>query len=70
MIQRDLDKGRSLFVKGLKSLTPEVLEEEIQFFSRQTTREYALMQVLAEVIHHGGQLAHARGCMKRQRVGD
>lgn len=69
-IQRDLDKGRAIFDKGLKSLTPEVLKEEIQFFSRRTTREYALMQVLAEVIHHGGQLAHARGCMKRQRGGD
>lgn len=69
-IQRDLDKGRAIFDEGLKFLTPEALGEEIQFFSRRTTREYALIQVLAEVIHHGGQLAHARGCMERQRGGD
>jgi hypothetical protein len=68
-IQSDLNKGKIIFHEGLKLLNDEALMETIQFFNRLTTREYALMQILAEVVHRGGQLAHARGCIKRNHIG-
>ena len=50
-------------------LTDEKLAEEFSFGGPRP-REYAVMFLVSEIIHHEGQLAHARCCMKRQRGGD
>jgi uncharacterized damage-inducible protein DinB len=69
MIKGDLAKGREGFMEALSGVTEEKLEEEIDF-SGPKTREYAVMFIISEVIHHEGQLAHAVGTMKRQRGQD
>ena len=68
-IKGDLAKGREGFMKALVRVTEERLTEEIDFGGPKT-REYALMFIVSEVIHHEGQLAHAVGILRRQRGGE
>jgi len=65
-IRGDLAKGREGFLEAMSGATEEKLAEEIDFGGPRT-REYAVMFIVSEVIHHEGQLAHAVGTLKRQR---
>ena len=65
-INGDLAKGSEGFMEALSGVTEETLAEEIDF-SGPRTREYAMMFIISEVIHHEGQLAHAVGTIRRQR---
>ncbi len=56
-------------MEALDRVTEERLTEEIDFGGPKT-REYALMFIVSEVIHHEGQLAHAVGILRRQRGGE
>ncbi len=68
-IKGDLAKGREGFKEALDGVTEERLAEEIDFGGPRT-REYAVMFIVSEVIHHEGQLAHAVGILRRQRGGE
>jgi len=67
-IKADLERGGEQFMEALDGVTEEKLAEEVDFGDSRP-REYAVMFVVSEVIHHGGQLAHAVGTLKRQREG-
>ena len=56
-------------MEALDGVTEERLAEEIDFGGPRT-REYAVMFIVSEVIHHEGQLALAMGTIKRQRDGE
>lgn len=66
-IKGDLEKGGERFLEALGTLTEEKLAEEISPFGRPWPREYAVMFLISEIIHHEGQLAHAVGTLRRQR---
>ena len=65
-IKADIKKSREQFMAALEGVTEEKLAEEIDFGGPKP-REYAVMFIISEVVHHGGQLAHAVGTIKRQR---
>ncbi|UCH57293.1 MAG: DinB family protein [Candidatus Bathyarchaeota archaeon] len=64
-IMGDLKKGSELFLEALDQLTAEKLAEEIPFGGGRP-REYAVMFLISEIIHHEGQLAQALGTIRRQ----
>ena len=68
-IRKDLATGREGFMEALGGVTGEKISEVIDFWGPRT-REYAMMFIISEVIHHEGQLAHAMGILKRQRGED
>ena len=51
-------------MEGLDRLTDESLAEEIEFAGTRT-REWAVMWMISEIIHHEGQLAATLGALKR-----
>jgi hypothetical protein len=60
----DLEGGRASLMEGLDGLTDESLAEEIEFAGTRT-REWAVMWMISEIIHHEGQVAAALGAWKR-----
>jgi len=50
----------------LNKLTDEALAEEIDFFGGRT-REWSILWLISEVIHHEGQVASILGNCKRSK---
>ena len=63
-ILEDLEEGRASLMEGLDRLTDESLAEAIEFAGTRT-REWAVMWMISEIIHHEGQLAATLGAWKR-----
>jgi hypothetical protein len=63
-ILADLKDGRTSLMEGLGELTDESLAEEIEFAGTRT-REWAVLWMISEIIHHEGQVAAALGSWKR-----
>jgi hypothetical protein len=62
----DLERGRESIVGELDGLTDEALAEEIDFFGGRT-REWSILWLISEVIHHEGQMASIIGHWKRSK---
>jgi uncharacterized damage-inducible protein DinB len=60
----DLEEGRISLMEYLDELTDESLAEKIEFAGTRT-REWAVMWMISEIIHHEGQVAAALGAWKR-----
>jgi hypothetical protein len=77
----DLEEGGASLMEDLDELTDESLAEEIEFagtltdeslaeeieFAGTRTREWAVMWMISEIIHHEGQVAAALGAWKRMK---
>ena len=62
----DLERGRENIMDELEKLTDESLTEEIAFFDGRT-REWSILWLISEVIHHEGQVASILGNWKRSK---
>ena len=62
----DLERGREAVMVELDRLTDEALAEEIDFFGGRT-REWSILWLISEVIHHEGQVASILGNWKRTK---
>jgi hypothetical protein len=60
----DLERGREGFMEELDKLTDEALAEEIDFFESRT-REWSILWLISELIHHEGQVAAILSHWKR-----
>lgn len=60
----DLEEGGTSLMEELDGLTDESLEEEIEFAGTRK-REWAVMWMISEIMHHEGQVAAALGAWKR-----
>ena len=65
----DIEEGRTSLREGLDELTNESLAEEIEFAGTRT-REWAVLWMISEIIHHEGQVAAALGAWKRVKKVD
>ena len=63
-IREDLKRGREGVMVELEKLTDEDLAEEIDFFNGRT-REWSVLWLISELIHHEGQVAAILGHWKR-----
>ena len=63
-IREDLERGREGVMVELEKLTDEDLAEEIDFFNGRT-REWSVLWLISELIHHEGQVAAILGHWKR-----
>jgi len=66
-IMGDLEKGKAGLMEGLDTLTDASLAEEIDFFGGKRKREYAVMLLISEILHHEGQIAAILGVKKRMK---
>lgn len=66
-IMGDLEKGRDDLMKKLDKLTDESLAEEIEFWRGKRKREFYLMLLISEIVHHEGQIAAILGVDKRMK---
>jgi hypothetical protein len=64
-IMADIEKGRRKLNAGLNKLTNEKLVELIDGWSGKKTREFYIMLMTSEIIHHEGQIAAILGVEKR-----
>jgi uncharacterized damage-inducible protein DinB len=62
----DLEEGGACLMEDLDEPTDESLAEEIEFAGTRT-REWAVMWMISEIIHHEGQVAAALGAWKRMK---
>jgi uncharacterized damage-inducible protein DinB len=60
----DLERGREEVLEALERLTDEELAEEIDFFDGRT-REWSILWLISELIHHEGQVAAILNHRKR-----
>lgn len=60
----DLETGREGVLEALERLTDEELAEEIDFFEDRT-REWSILWLISELIHHEGQVAAILSHRKR-----
>jgi len=63
----DVEKGRDGLMKRLDKLTGKALAEEIDSWRGKRKREYYLMILISEIIHHEGQIAAILGVEKRMK---
>ena len=64
----DLQKGREMVVDGIKNLSTEQLESEIEIWGRKRPLKEPLFVLLGELLHHHGQMAMLRGIYKRSNA--
>jgi uncharacterized damage-inducible protein DinB len=64
-INADLEKGRRKLYAGLNKLTNEQLDQEVEGFMGKKSREFYLMLMVGEILHHEGQVAAILGVEKR-----
>ncbi|UCD44641.1 MAG: DinB family protein [Candidatus Bathyarchaeota archaeon] len=62
----DLKAGREALMAELDRLTDEVLAEEIDYFGGRT-REWSILWLVSEIIHHEGQIAATSGLHERMK---
>jgi hypothetical protein len=63
-ILSDLRRGRESVLAEIGALTDEALAEEIDFFGGRS-REWSVLWLISEVIHHEGQVAAILGHWRR-----
>ena len=63
----DLDKAYAIITKGLSEASDAELASPLTLWGRETDRKGLLFHLLAELLHHNGQIAMLRGTYKRSR---
>jgi uncharacterized damage-inducible protein DinB len=66
-ILADIEKGHRKLNAGLNKLTNEQLDEPVEAWAGKKPREYYLMLMTTEIIHHEGQIAAILGVEKRMK---
>jgi uncharacterized damage-inducible protein DinB len=66
-IMADLEKGHRKLNAGLNKLTNEKLVESVEAWAGKKSREYYLMLMVSEILHHEGQVAAILGVEKRMK---
>jgi len=66
-ITEDLKSGKADLMKRLDEITAKSLSEEIDYFMGKRSREYYVMFMISEILHHEGQIAAILGVEKRMR---
>jgi uncharacterized damage-inducible protein DinB len=66
-ITADIDKGKNNLMKGLDKLAPAKLDEEVDMWGTKQKRDYAIMMMISEVLHHEGQIAAILGLEGRMK---
>ena len=69
-IMADIDKGHRKLNAGLNKLTNEKLVETVDGWAGKKPREFYLMLMVSEIVHHKGQIAYIRGTVKRFKAKD
>jgi hypothetical protein len=66
-IQNDIQKGKKTVQEQLASLKPDDLKESLDWYLGPHDREFYLMILCSEILHHGGQIAAINGNWKRTK---
>ena len=66
-IMADIEKGHRKLNAGLNKLTNEKLEDMVDSWAGKKPREWYLMLMTSEIIHHEGQIAAILGVEKRMK---
>ncbi len=61
----DIEEGEVRALEGLDSLSPELLEDTLDWYVGKERREVYLMILASEILHHEGQVAAAIGLKRR-----
>jgi len=61
----DIEEGEVRALEGLDSLSPESLEDTLDWYIGEERREVYLMILASEILHHEGQVAAAIGLKRR-----
>jgi len=64
-IMADIEKGHRKLNAGLNKLTNDKLDEEVEAWAGKKPREFYLMLMVSEIVHHEGQIAAILGVEKR-----
>lgn len=64
-IKIDLAEGKKYFLTEIDKLNDEDLAREIEWFKGKHPMSRYLLIFIAEILHHGGQIAAIRGVEKR-----
>jgi hypothetical protein len=64
-ILNDIEHGESIVTEQLGSLDKEKLEESLDWYLGPNEREFYLMILCSEILHHGGQIAAIVGNWRR-----
>jgi uncharacterized damage-inducible protein DinB len=65
-LTRDLRRAREIIQEGLGETSDIELSRPLTIWGRETDRKGLLFHLLAELIHHNGQIAMLRGVYRRQ----
>jgi len=66
-ILSDVEKSKQALMKGLDKLNVAQLNDEVDMWGSKAKREYAIMTMISEVLHHEGQIAAILGLEKRMK---
>jgi len=66
-IMVDIEKGHKKLNAGLNKLTNEKLMEPVEGWQGKKPRQYYIMFMMSEIIHHEGQIAAILGVEKRMK---
>jgi uncharacterized damage-inducible protein DinB len=66
----DLDKAYLIISEGLSETSDAALASPLTIWGRETDRKGLLFHLLAELIHHNGQIAMLRGTYRRSGRGE
>lgn len=66
----DLNKAHEIISEGLSETSDAALASPLTIWGRDTDRKSLLFHLLAELIHHNGQIAMMRGIYRRSRSGE
>jgi len=61
----DIEEGEIRALESLDSLSPESLEDTLEWYIGEERREVYLMILASEILHHEGQVAAAIGLKRR-----
>jgi hypothetical protein len=64
-IQKDIEHGELIVTEQLGSLDKKKLEESLDWYLGSHEREFYLMILCSEILHHGGQIAAILGNWRR-----
>jgi len=64
-IMADIQRGHRKLNAGLNKLTNEKLDEEVSAWEGKKPRQYYIMVMVSEILHHEGQVAAILGVEKR-----
>ena len=64
-IRKDIEHGELIVTEQLGSLDKEKLEEPLEWYLGPNEREFYLMILCSEILHHGGQIAAILGNWRR-----